>query len=132
MARSGDGDNPEQRPADGRAGAPDGDDSLDPAPSGDLNGPMDEATQIALLEAYYAFPGPFTIVLITRPDEEFYALLQATVAAEQGADTFEIEVRPSRQGHYVAYRVHVHVGSAQVALNRRRVLATLPDLYAVF
>lgn len=93
---------------------------------------LDEATQIALLEAYHTFPGRFTIVLITRPDEAFFALLQATVVAEQGIDEFEIEVRPSKKGNYAAYRVHVHVSSAQAALNRRRVLATLPDLYAVF
>lgn len=96
------------------------------------DGTLDEDTQIALLEAHYTFPGAFTIVLITRPDDAFYALLQATVAAEQGVDSYEIEVRPSRQGNYVAYRVHVHVHSARMALNRRRVLAALPDLYAVF
>lgn len=102
------------------------------APVTNDDGTLDEATQIALLEAYHTFPGLFTIVLITRPDEAFFALLQATVAAEQGIDAFEIEVRPSRQGHYVAYRVHVHVPSAHSALNRRRVLAALPDLFAVF
>ncbi len=96
------------------------------------DGSLDEATQIALLEAHYAFPGAFTIVLITRPDEAFFALLQATLAAEQGVDAFEIETRPSRKGNYVSYRVHVHVHSARTALQRRRVLAALPDLYAVF
>lgn len=108
----------------------------DPAPTGSkgdaAGGVLDEATQIQLLEAYHTFPGSFTIVLITRPDDAFVALLQATVAAEQGVDTFEIEVRPSRKGNYVAYRVHVHVSSARAALDRRRVLAALPDLYAVF
>ncbi|MCC7019958.1 MAG: DUF493 domain-containing protein [Ardenticatenales bacterium] len=96
------------------------------------DGVLDEATQIQLLETYHTFPGPFTIVLITSADEAFVALLQATVAAEQGIDSFEIEVRPSRKGNYVAYRIHVHVANARAALDRRRVLATLPDLYAVF
>jgi len=115
--------------------APDPDDT-DPAPpeakSDAASGVLDEATQIQLLETYHTFPGSFTIVLITRPDESFVALLQATVAAEQGIDMFEIEVRPSSKGNYVAYRVHVHVSSARAALDRRRVLAALPDLYAVF
>lgn len=132
MAGSKKNDSPEAPPPDGPTGTDDVADAGDRAPSRDLSGPLDEATQISLLETYYAFPGLFTIVIITRPDQEFFALLQATVAAEQGVDAFEIEVRPSRQGHYVAYRVHVHVSSAHAALNRRRVLAALPDLYAVF
>lgn len=132
MADSKKNDKPAAPPDGGAAGTNEVVDTDDGAPSRDLSGPLDEATQISLLETYYAFPGLFTIVVITRPDQEFFALLQATVAAEQGVDAFEIEVRPSRQGHYVAYRVHVHVASAHAALNRRRVLAALPDLYAVF
>lgn len=129
MAKSKSPDGPDAPPSDGPTDAPKADGSK---PARELDGPLDEATQISLLETYHSFPGLFMIVLITRPSDEFFALLQATVAAEQGVDAFEIEVRPSRQGNYAAYRVNVHVASAHHALNRRRVLAALPDLYAVF
>ena len=100
-------------------------------PSGDRvlgTEPLDRETRVALLEDAHDFPGPFRIVVIARAGEAFLARLEATVASLQGDEPYTITERPSRKGTYVSYRVEVHVGGGQDALDRKDALAGLPGV----
>jgi putative lipoic acid-binding regulatory protein len=74
---------------------------------------------IELLEANHEFPGPFSLSVIARNDEEVTAAVLA--AASAGAEPSQVidrhERKPSAGGKYVSHRLTIPVASAAAVLD---------------
>jgi putative lipoic acid-binding regulatory protein len=85
----------------------------------DSDSPEARPRAIELLEANHTFPGPISVSVIARNDEEVAAKVLAAASAALGQPLAEAdhERHPSAQGKYVSHRLNVHCASADAVLD---------------
>lgn len=86
-----------------------------------------------LLEAHHRFPGPYTFKIILPAAEDIESMILATVnPALTEPDRARTTKRSSTSGRHDSVTVVIHASSADEVLAVYALLATIPDVKALF
>lgn len=95
-------------------------------------GAVDEHQQMLdAMEEHYDFPGDYKIVVIAKVGEGFKARLVAFLEANVQEGGYRMRERKSRKGNFVSYHLHIHVISAEIALERKHAISRLEGVHVL-
>ena len=94
----------------------------------DSDDERDRALQ--LLRSQHTFPGPYSVRVVVRPPRRAEVVSVLGAALEGGAIR-QIDEKPSRNGNYVALRIHFDAASAEEVLSVYGVLGKIDGVVAV-